>query len=101
MNKMVNGQIIAMTAEEIAADQQEDAWILQKTWSNVRLKRNALLAESDWRAMSDLTLSDEWKTYRQALRDITTQTDAISIAANSSVVDNIIWPDVPGAVTNS
>ena len=87
MNKMVNGQIIAMTAEEIAADQQEDAWILQKKWSNVRLKRNALLAESDWRAMSDLTLSDEWKTYRQALRDVPTQSDP----------DNITWPQVPGS----
>ena len=97
MNKMVDGQIIAMTAEEIAADKQEDDWIIQKTWSNVRLKRNALLAESDWRAMSDLTLSDEWKTYRQALRDITTQTDAISVNANSSVIDNIIWPAVPGS----
>ena len=87
MNKMVDGQIIAMTAEEIAADQQADVWILQKKWTNVRLKRNALLAETDWRAMSDLTLSDDWKTYRQALRDITLQSDP----------SNISWPAVPGS----
>ena len=85
MDKMVNGEIIAMTAEEIAADQLEDAYILQKKWSNVRLKRNALLAETDWRAMSDLTLSDDWKTYRQALRDVPTQSDP----------DNITWPTKP------
>ena len=35
-----------------------------------RSERNALLAETDWMASSDLTMSDEWKTYRQALRDL-------------------------------
>ena len=33
--------------------------------------RNVLLAETDWMANSDVTMSDEWKTYRQALRNIT------------------------------
>tara|TARA_R100001510_G_C7604778_1_gene170281 strand:+ start:594 stop:962 length:369 start_codon:yes stop_codon:yes gene_type:complete len=36
----------------------------------LRIKRNTLLANCDWRASSDLTLSDSWKTYRQALRDL-------------------------------
>ena len=36
----------------------------------LRLERNLRLAETDWRASSDLTLSDAWKTYRQALRDL-------------------------------
>ena len=35
----------------------------------LRLERNRLLAESDWMANSDVTMSDEWKTYRQQLRD--------------------------------
>jgi len=39
--------------------------------TQLRYERNKKLAESDWRANSDVTLSDEWKTYRQALRDIT------------------------------
>ena len=36
-----------------------------------RQERNRRLAETDWMASSDVTMSDEWKTYRQALRDIT------------------------------
>ena len=36
----------------------------------LRIERNKLLAACDWRASSDLTLSDKWKTYRQSLRDL-------------------------------
>ena len=39
--------------------------------NNLREKRNTLLRETDYMANSDVTMSDEWKTYRQALRDIT------------------------------
>jgi len=38
----------------------------------VRKKRNQLLAETDWMANSDVTMSEAWRTYRQALRDVTT-----------------------------
>ena len=37
----------------------------------LRSRRNQLLYETDWMANSDVTMSDEWNTYRQALRDIT------------------------------
>ena len=37
----------------------------------LRERRTQMLSESDWMANSDVTMSDEWKTYRQALRDIT------------------------------
>ena len=40
---------------------------------NIRIRRDNLLKESDWRAVSDRTLEPEWKEYRQALRDITKQ----------------------------
>ena len=36
----------------------------------LRVERDNLLAACDWRASSDLTLSDDWKTYRQSLRDL-------------------------------
>ena len=36
----------------------------------LRVERDKLLSACDWRASSDLTLSDNWKTYRQALRDL-------------------------------
>ena len=36
----------------------------------LRQERNERLAACDWRASSDLTLADAWKTYRQTLRDL-------------------------------
>jgi len=51
-----------------------------------RKHRKILLSESDWRALSDNTLSAEWATYRQALRDITEQ---------PNYPENISWPIVP------
>ena len=36
----------------------------------LRLERDRLLTACDWRASSDLTLADDWKTYRQSLRDL-------------------------------
>jgi hypothetical protein len=88
MNKMVNGVVIAMTAEEIAhaeANRPTDAQILAMKWQGIRHDRNNRLSLTDWRAGSDLTLSDAWKTYRQALRDVPTQSDP----------DSITWPTEP------
>ena len=48
---------------------------MSREMEELRLVRNRLLSESDWTVMPDSPLSDskqiEWKTYRQALRDIT------------------------------
>ena len=41
------------------------------TAESTRAERNRRLAETDWMANSDVTMTDAWKTYRQALRDIT------------------------------
>ena len=40
------------------------------SWDRVRLKRNQALADSDWRAVKARTMSQAWKDYRQALRDL-------------------------------
>lgn len=88
MNKLENGIVIPLTDAEIAefnAGKLTDAEITAQKWVGVRMERNSKLQESDWRASSDLTLSDAWKTYRQALRDITTQADPY----------NITWPTEP------
>ena len=88
MYKAVNGVTIELTDEEVAeynASLPTDAEILAEKWANVRTERLKRIIETDWRAGSDLTLSDEWKTYRQALRDVPTQSDP----------DNITWPTEP------
>ena len=88
MNKLENGISIPLTDAEIAefnAGKLTDAQITEQKWVKIRIQRNTKLSATDWRASSDLTLSDAWKTYRQALRDITTQADP----------DNISWPTEP------
>jgi hypothetical protein len=58
-------------------------------WDSVRTERNQRLSDSDWTQLPDAPLSNikmaEWATYRQALRDITTQSDPF----------NIVWPGEP------
>ena len=88
MNKIINGVLVPLTTEEIAEVEAAQAAApseIDYKWEQVRTKRNSLLAECDWRAFSDVTLSNEWKTYRQALRDVPSQSDP----------DNITWPTKP------
>ena len=69
------------TAEEITA--YDDAMAL-----GVRAKRDELLAETDWTGLSDVTMSAEMTTYRQALRDITDH-------ANFPYLEDADWPTKP------
>ena len=47
-----------------------DRLVAAEPMTLLRYERNARLAACDWRACSDVTLSDSWKTYRQTLRDL-------------------------------
>ena len=65
---------VEIVGEELAAlEAAEKAWTdgaTDRAWAALREKRNSLLAESDWWASSDLTMTNEQKAYRQALRDL-------------------------------
>ena len=52
----------------------------------IREERDSLLAATDWTANSDVTMSDEMRTYRQALRDVPSQ---------AGFPDNVTWPEKP------
>lgn len=69
MNKMVNGVLVAMTDAEIATMNAEADSIKPDI---ARAKRNALLAASDHMALAD-RITDDWRIYRQALRDLPAQ----------------------------
>ena len=56
---------------------------------DLRKQRDALLVETDYMALGDVTLSDAWKKYRQAIRDITDQTPS------DDALSNITWPTKP------
>lgn len=60
----------------------------------LRIQRNQLLASTDWRMLPDYQNSNqtEWQTYRQALRDITTQTPSLD---GNGQLTGITWPIPP------
>ena len=60
-----------------------------------RAFRDRLLAESDWMANSDVTMTDEWKTYRQALRDITKHSSWPNLKAGGPGTEETVWPVQP------
>ena len=73
--KLGNGERIQFTAEEEAQRDQEEAdWeagAFDRAMANLRQDRNRKLAETDFYALSDVTMSEDMTTYRQNLRDIT------------------------------
>ena len=60
----------------------------------LRVERDKRIAKTDWRASSDLTITDAWKTYRQALRDITTQTPKLDSFYELDLT-SVTWPTEP------
>ena len=89
----INGNRVQFTAEEEAArDAEEQAWAdgaLERAQSNLRAKRNKLLAETDFYALSDVTMSADMETYRQELRDLPEGKDTVEKC------DNVVWPTKP------
>ena len=69
----------------VGDDTAKDARVLADKWANVRRDRNRKLAETDYLALSDNTLADNMKTYRQELRDVPKQSEP----------DDITWPTKP------
>ena len=89
----INGERVQFTAEEEAArDAEEQAWAdgaAARALANLRAKRNRLLAETDYYALSDVTMSDDMKTYRQNLRDLPAGKDTVAKCENAT------WPTKP------
>jgi hypothetical protein len=88
--KNLNGEIVEMDAEETAHALKEaaewDAGDKDRAMAALRRERDGLLADTDFYALSDVTLSDEMKIYRQRLRDL---------PANSPNPYNVTWPTRP------
>ena len=76
---------IVYDGEEIISEAEVDV-----SWEEVRNLRNAILADTDWRAVKDRTMSQVWKDYRQALRDLPQDYENANDAADN-------WPVMPDA----
>ena len=74
-HKIINGIQVELTAAEVTAiEEQAVAWeagAYDRAMADLRSKRNRLLADTDYLALSDNTLSSSMSNYRQALRDLT------------------------------
>ena len=91
--KMVDGVSVQLTAaEETARDAEEAAWAAGengRALAGMRQDRDRLLAETDFYALSDVTMSSDMTTYRQALRDLP------SGKTTKAHVDGATWPTKP------
>ena len=93
----INGNNVQFTAaEETARDNEETSWTNgapARALADLRSKRNRLLQSSDWEIMQELekgnAISDEMKTYRQALRDLPNGKDTVAKCTNAT------WPTKP------
>ena len=81
-----SGEDITIQTHFSGDDTAKDARVLAEKWVNVRRDRDRKLAETDFHALSDSTLSSNMKDYRQALRDV---------PEDNADVDDISWPDKP------
>jgi hypothetical protein len=79
------GEDITIQTHFSGDDTAMDARLRAVKWIAVRRDRDNRLSQTDYLALSDSTLADNMKTYRQALRDVPAQAD----------VDNITWPTKP------
>ena len=89
----INGNNVQFTAEEeTARDNEEAAWANAapaRALADLRSRRNQLLAETDFWGNSDMTMSDDMTTYRQALRDLPAGKDTVDKCENAT------WPTKP------
>lgn len=76
---VIESIVVAKTQAEIDSDNEQRAIA-------ARLQRNELLKATDWYGLSDVTMPEDIATYRQALRDISSQ---------EGFPHNIIWPEKP------
>ena len=89
----INGNVVQFTAaEETARDNEETAYANAaptRALADLRSRRNRLLAETDFYGNSDVTMSDDMTTYRQALRDLPAGKDTVDKCNNAT------WPTKP------
>lgn len=80
-----------------AVSDKKAALIAAAPMVELRKQRNAKLAETDYLALSDVTLSSDMKTYRQALRDLPAHANGKDAAFDSDGVTlkNVTWPTKP------
>lgn len=98
-NDKITGSYFVVGEDEVVEyqtvepkNESEIQELINQKWINIRSRRNIELQESDWTQIPDSPLSElkkeEWKQYRQSLRDIT----------NFDNPDHVVWPEKPSSI---
>ena len=99
VNPYIESGVVYLTKVEALTDSEKTAAQTARdnaTAEQNRAERNRRLAETDWMANSDVTMSDNWKTYRQALRDLPTHSNWPNLKApNMDGSGDNDWPVKP------
>tara|TARA_R100000781_G_scaffold54631_1_gene35679 strand:- start:28 stop:279 length:252 start_codon:yes stop_codon:yes gene_type:complete len=81
---------LSRTVQIYSAGVLEEEIQREVTWDEVRAERDRELDSTDWRAVKDRTMSQAWKDYRKALRDLPQDYETANDAADN-------WPVMPDA----
>ena len=98
VHNQVNDKAYDVNGNEVVVDEDAITKEVSKLLAEIPMKRlreerNQKLSETDWRANSDVVMSDDWKTYRQALRDLPS-TASPNLDENGQLT-NVTWPTKP------
>ena len=83
MRDDMNRRFLIYDGEDVIEDSMREV-----DWPEVRAARDQALIDTDWRAVKDRTMSQIWKDYRQALRDLPQDHAEANDAADA-------WPSPP------
>ena len=93
--EVATGNILQPTLTTEQQNQFEALKVSEWPKMKLRARRDKLLEQCDWMANSDVTMSDAWKTYRQALRDLPANSPSASINSVTGKLENVTWPTRP------
>lgn len=97
--RIENGVLIGLTEEEATWHRDARAAYLankpNRALDNLRNERNAKLKETDFYALSDVTMSSDMQTYRQQLRDLPSNYSTSDSSPLEEDLSNLVWPTKP------
>lgn len=93
--EVATGNILQPTLTTEQQNQFDALKVSEWPKMKLRARRDKLLEQCDWMANSDVTMSDAWKTYRQALRDLPASTTPV-LDDNAPIgITSVTWPTKP------
>tara|TARA_B100001093_G_C26733855_1_gene973517 strand:- start:316 stop:675 length:360 start_codon:yes stop_codon:yes gene_type:complete len=93
------GNLIWNSSDTKPTESEIDAEVTRLTNAEpmrlLRIERDSRLTACDWRASSDLTLTDAWKTYRQSLRDLPASASPTLESSGDLNMTSVTFPTEP------